>query len=304
MWLKRDDMTSGAAAGNKIRKLEYLLGEAVDRRATTVLTCGGIQSNHARATAIAARELGMRAVLFLRTADARPPAVAVGNVLLDTMVGAELRFITPEQYRQRDALMAEAARALEGQGERAYVVLEGGSNGLGALGYVDAMRETREQMDLAVAGAPSTFDAVAVACGSGGTAAGCVVGARAFAVAPRVHAFAVCDDAATFKAVIERIISESLHLRAAPAPLAELLVHDEWKGPAYGVLDQEQRRFILKVARESGVILDPVYTGKALFGLSRLTPKPKRALFIHSGGLPGLLAEAEAMLGAGMPVAS
>jgi D-cysteine desulfhydrase len=199
--------------------------------------------------------------------------------------------------------MAEAARTLEDQGERAYVVPEGGSNGLGALGYVDAMQETREQMDLAVAGAPSRFDAVAVACGSGGTAAGCVVGARAFAVAPQVHAFAVCDDAATFKVVIERIVSESLRLRAAPGPLAELFVHDDWKGPAYGVLDQGQRRFILEVARGSGVILDPVYTGKALFGLARLTPKPKRALFVHTGGLPGLLAEADAMLDGGMPVA-
>jgi D-cysteine desulfhydrase len=304
VWIKRDDMTSGAAAGNKIRKLEYLLGEAVDRRATVVVTCGGIQSNHARATAIAARELGMRALLFLRSAGARPPAVAVGNVLLDTMVGAELRFITPEQYRQRDALMADAARALESQGERVYVIPEGGSNGLGAQGYVDAMQETKEQMKLAVGGAPSTFDAVAVACGSGGTAAGCVVGARAFGVAPQVHAFAVCDDAATFEAIIDRIVSECLRLREAPGPLSQLFVHDDWKGPAYGVPDEQQRQFILEVARGSGLILDPVYTGKALFGLSRLAPRPKRVLFIHTGGLPGLLAEAEAVLSGGMPVAS
>jgi D-cysteine desulfhydrase len=304
VWIKRDDMTSGAAAGNKIRKLEYLLGEAVDRRATTVITCGGVQSNHARATAIAARELGMRTVLFLRTADAQPPAVAVGNVLLDTMVGAELRFITPDQYRQRDALMGEAARTLEGQGERAYVIPEGGSNGLGALGYVDAMQETRAQMERAAAGAPSTFDAVAVACGSGGTAAGCVVGARAFAVAPHVHAFAVCENAASFKAVIDGIVSGSLRLRAQPGPLSELFIHDDWKGPAYGVLDEEQRQFIVKVALSSGLILDPVYTGKALFGLSRLAPKPKRVLFIHTGGLPGLLAEADTIVGGGTPIQS
>jgi D-cysteine desulfhydrase len=304
VWIKRDDMTSGAAAGNKIRKLEYLLGEAVDRRTTTVLTCGGIQSNHARATALAARELDMRTVLFLRTPYAQPPAVAVGNVLLDTMVGAELRFITPEQYRRRDALMEEAAHVLEGRGERVYVIPEGGSNGLGALGYVDAMQETREQMDLAVGGAPPTFDAVAVACGSGGTTAGCLIGARAFAVTPRVHAFAVCDDRGTFSAVIDRIVSDSLRLRVAPGPLAELFIHDEWKGPAYGVLAEDQRQFILQVARSSGLILDPIYTGKALFGLSRLTPKPKRVLFIHTGGLPGLLAETDAMLTGGTPVAS
>jgi D-cysteine desulfhydrase len=237
VWIKRDDMTSGAAAGNKIRKLEYLLGEAIDQRATTVVTCGGLQSNHARATAIAARELGMRALLFLRTTNAQPPAVAVGNILLDAMVGAELRFISPEEYRRRSALMTEAAQALDSQGERVYVIPEGGSNGLGALGYVDAMQETREQMDLAVGGAPSSFDAVAVACGSGGTAAGCVVGARAFAVAPRVHAFAVCDDVATFKGIIDRIVSECLRLRVAPGPQAELRVHDDWRGPGYGQVE-------------------------------------------------------------------
>jgi D-cysteine desulfhydrase len=301
VWIKRDDMTSGAAAGNKIRKLEYLLGEAVDRHAATVITCGGLQSNHARATAIAARELGMRTVLFLRTSDAQPPSVTVGNVLLDIMVGAELRFITPEQYRQRDSLMVDAARILEGQGERAYVIPEGGSNGLGAVGYVDAMQETRAQMDRAVGGAPSAFDAVAAACGSGGTAAGCVVGARAFGVAPHVHAFAVCESAATFKAAIDRIVSECLRIRVQPGTLSELFIHDDWKGPAYGVLDEEQRRFIMKVARTSGLILDPAYTGKALFGLSRLTPKPKRVLFIHTGGLPGLLAEADMIVGGDAP---
>jgi D-cysteine desulfhydrase len=305
VWVKRDDMTSGAAAGNKIRKLEYLLGEAVDHRATTVLTCGGIQSNHARATALCARELGMRSVLFLRTPDGRPPAAAHGNVLLDAMVDAELRFVTPEEYRRRDALMMDAASALEGQGERVYVIPEGGSNAVGAMGYVDAMQETRAQMDRAVGGSPSRFDAVAVACGSGGTAAGCLVGARAFAVAPRVHAFAVSSD--DVASLIDGIVTQCFQLRVAPGPLAELFVHDDWKGPAYGVADEEQRQFIVEVARRSGLILDPVYTGKALFGLSRLAPKPKRVLFIHTGGLPGLLAEAEAMFPGGecgMPVAS
>jgi D-cysteine desulfhydrase len=304
VWVKRDDMTSGAAAGNKIRKLEYLLGEAALGQATTVLTCGGIQSNHARATAIAARELGMRAILFLRTVDGKAPAKAEGNVLLDLMVGAETRFVTAERYAQREALMAEAARALQHQGERPYVIPEGGSNGLGALGYVDAMQEVRAQLDTGVGGSPGGFDAVAFACGSGGTAAGCRLGARAFGVAPQVHAFAVCDDLATFEDIIHRIVSQASALRPAPGIVADLFVHDQWKGPAYGVPSEEQRTFILEVARRSGLILDPVYTGKALFGLSRLAPKPKRVLFIHTGGLPGLLTEAQTMLPAGVDVFS
>jgi D-cysteine desulfhydrase len=294
-WVKRDDMTSGSAAGNKIRKLEFLLADAIERRSTTVLTCGGIQSNHARATAIAARELGMRSVLFLRTSDGQPPEAATGNVLLDLMVGAELRFVTPQQYLQRETVMAEAASALERQGERPYVIPEGGSNGIGALGYLEAMREVRAQLDSGACGRVTGFDAVAFACGSGGTAAGCHLGAGEFAIAPQVHAFAVCDDAPTFKGIIDHIVAQASELHPAVGRMADLHIHDRWKGPTYGVPSDEQRAFILEVARRSGLVLDPVYSGKALFGLSRLAPKPGRVLFIHTGGLPGLLAEAHTM---------
>jgi D-cysteine desulfhydrase len=291
VWVKRDDMTSGAAAGNKLRKLEYLLAEARETAATVVLTCGGAQSNHARATAIAARELGMRCLLLLATPNGRPPPQASGNVLLDLMVGATLRFLTPEAYQQRDALMQQAARELSAQGEHAYVVPMGGSNGLGALGYVDAMQEIRGQLDRGLAGGAAGFDAVVCACGSGGTAAGCVLGARAFGVAPSVHAMAVCEDEPTFRATIAGIARQAQALGASPGPPADLFVHDTWKGPAYGVASDEQRRFIIDVARRSGLVLDPVYTGKALFGLARMPGKPRRVLFLHTGGLPGLLAE-------------
>jgi len=291
VWVKRDDMTSGAAAGNKLRKLEYLLGDARERETTVVLTCGAAQSNHARATAIAARELGMGAVLFLMTQSGQPPERAGANLLLDLMVGAELRFITRTQYQQRDALMEQAARALATGGERPYVIPMGGSNGLGALGYVDAMQEVREQLDRGLGGGPTGFDAVVCACGSGGTAAGCVLGARAFGVAPAVHAMAVCDDEATFRTIIADIIHQAQALGSPPGTRAELLVHDAWKGPAYGVASDEQHRFLVDVARGGGLILDPVYTGKALFGLARMENRPRRVLFLHTGGLPGLLAE-------------
>jgi D-cysteine desulfhydrase len=294
-WVKRDDMTSGAAAGNKLRKLEYLLADARAREATVVLTCGGIQSNHARATAIAARELGMRAVLFLRTIDGRPPPWATGNVVLDLMVGAELRFVTPEQYGQRDVVMAEVARDLAARSEIPYVIPEGGSNSLGALGYRDAMREVREQLDRGQGGGSAPFDAVVHACGSGGTAAGCVLGARTFGVARVVHAMAVCDHEPAFQSIVDRIVDDARTLGAAPGPLADLQIHDRWKGPAYGTMSDEQRRFIVEVAQRTGLILDPVYTGKALFGLGQLSPKPRRVLFLHTGGLPGLLAVPEAL---------
>jgi D-cysteine desulfhydrase len=290
VWVKRDDMTSGAAAGNKIRKLEFLLAEAQDRAATIVLTCGGVQSNHARATALLAAELGMRSLLLLRATNPAAPQPVTGNLMLDKMAGAAVRFITPAEYADRQASMQQAARELEAGGERPYVIPEGGSNGLGSLGYVEAMREVRAQID---AGGLRAFDAIAHACGSGGTAAGVMLGAARYEVAETALAMAVCDNRAYFEGVIGRIVAEARAIDPSLSAASRLVVHDAWKGPAYGVASPEQLRFVVDVARRTGLVLDPVYTGKALFGLSRLEPKPARVLFIHTGGLPGLLAQSD-----------
>ena len=287
-WIKRDDATAGAEAGNKIRKLEYLLAEALAQRATTVITCGGLQSNHARATALLCRRLGLRPVVLLRTAAS--PSSREGNVLLDWLCSAELRFISPAQYAARTELMIEVARELAGRGERAYIIPEGGSNGLGALGYREGMAEVRAQLDGSKE-LPEGFDAVIHACGSGGTTAGLVLGAREHRVADEVVAMAVCDDRAYFEGRIAEILREAEPYQAAPARLARLRILDAYKGPAYGVASPEQLTFIRDVATACGLVLDPVYSGKALFGLSRMPDKPGRALFIHTGGLPGLLAD-------------
>lgn len=300
VWVKRDDMTAGAEAGNKIRKLEYLLAEAQQRGARAVITCGGLQSNHARATAIAARQIGMRAVLLLRTDQPTTARLDAGNAFLDTLVGAEIRLITVAQYRARDALMDEVSRELERAGEPAYVIPEGGSSGLGALGYVDAMAEVRAQIESGEADAPARFDAVVHACGSGGTAAGVALGARLHGVAARTLAMAVCDDSAYFETVIARLIAEAQTLLPAGATPNELHVIDRFKGPAYAVPSADQATFIARVARACGLILDPVYSGKALYGLATMDDKPAHALFIHTGGLPGLLAQSQDL----MPFAS
>ncbi len=292
VWVKRDDMTGGATAGNKLRKLEYLMADARARGATVILTCGGLQSNHARATALVAAELGFSCLLFLRTRTPAEPVAASGNVLLDRLAGADIRLISPEQYRERARVLAQAAAELEARGERPYVIPEGGSNALGSLGYVDAMREVRAQLDLGLGGGPHAFDAVVFACGSGGTAAGVVLGAREYDVAPRVIAVAVCDDADYFERVIGRIVMDAEKLQPELQRGARLEVRDEWKGPGYAIMSAEQQAFLVAVSRRTGLVLDPVYTGKALFGLSRLEPKPRRVLFLHTGGLPGLLAQA------------
>lgn len=291
LWVKLDDSNAGPASGNKIRKLEFILPKALDEGATHLITCGGEQSNHARATALAGARLGLKTLLLLRTRDPRQPPADTGNLLLNRMAGAQMRFITPEQYQVRDQLMLEAQQELGREGHRAHVIPEGGSNGLGALGWVEAMREVRRQLDLGLAGSLSEFDAIVHACGSGGTAAGCVLGAGIHQIAETVIPMAVCDDGATFEARIRSIIDDARTLEAGLTQQAELRVFDHWKGPAYGVATEEQLRFIVSVARCSGLVLDPVYTGKALFGLYKLQPKPKRVLFLHTGGLPGLLAQ-------------
>lgn len=298
LWVKRDDMTGGPEAGNKIRKLELLLAEALATSADTVITCGGLQSNHARATALCAASLGLRTVLLLRTPNPQAAAPLEGNVLLDRLAGAELRLISPEQYRDRDRLMVATAAELGALGRRAYVIPVGGSSGLGALGYVDAMAEVREQLDLA---GGASFDLIVHACGSGGTTAGVALGAARHGVARRVRAMAVCDDAATFEPIVARILRDAQALApdlGAPAPLT---IDDSVRGPAYGVSTKEQRAWAARVARESGLILDPVYTGKAFAGLAAMAERGElrgaRVLFLHTGGLPGLLAQAAAFQG-------
>lgn len=296
VWVKRDDMTAGAAAGNKIRKLEYLLADAQQDGATVLLTCGGIQSNHARATATLGRTLGLRSVLFLRCDDPNAPQRRSGNLMLDELLQAELRLISPEEYRNRQSVMAEAALELASD-ETPYIIPEGGSNGRGALGYVSAMAEVRAQLDLGLGPGPDGFDAVVSACGSGGTTAGLALGAAREAIAPRVIAMAVCDTSTYFQETIERILGEACALRQELRESADIDVYDAYKGPRYAVPSPEQVDFIREVAAKTGLITDPVYSGKALYGLSQLPAddKPQRVLFIHTGGLPGLLATPELM---------
>jgi D-cysteine desulfhydrase len=311
VWIKRDDATGGAEAGNKIRKLEYLLADALAKRSDVVITCGGLQSNHARATALSCARLGLRCVLYLRVPDPSRAALGHdGNVLLDRLAGAEIVFISPAEYRERQAIMDHARRELAREGVAAYVVPEGGSNGLGAFGYVSAMGEVRDQLDLGLCGDVRRFEVVAHACGSGGTAAGVALGVARFGVAARTWSFCVCDDTAYFEGVVGRIIAEA---RAFDPTLPELqpgdgslVLDDRAKGPGYAVMDDEQKELLVRVTRASGLVLDPVYTGKAFWGLARAVsrgdiPRDSDVLFLHTGGLPGLLAqghELEAALGA------
>jgi len=284
--VKRDDLTGTGLSGNKVRKLEYLVADALDRGADTLVTCGGAGSNHCRATAVVAARQGLRCAVLLRTPDGVPPPEPwTGNLLLVRMLGAEARFVTPATYRDYDGMFAAAVADLEVLGRRPYVVPEGGSNALGSRGYADAFSEVLADWPEA--------DSVVCAMGSGGTAAGLVLGRRAAGGAgPRPVAVNVCNDAPFFRRRLAAILGD-------PAE-EDLTILDGFKGRGYARSSPGELTLIADVARTEGLLLDPVYTGKAFRGLVQtLHDLPdllgERVLFLHTGGIYGLFEEASGL---------
>ncbi len=292
MWIKRDDCTGATLSGNKVRKLEFLLADAQQQDCDIVLTCGGLQSNHCRATAIAARQCGMDSLLFLRTNTPDAPLPWTGNLLMDRLVGAQIQRITHEQYRQRTALMLEAATQLRQTGRRPYIIPEGGSNALGSWGYIESIRELAIQ--LAQTGQP--IDDIVFACGSGGTAAGICAAIALSGLPIRPHAVNVCDDAAYFYDHINTL----LRVWGISEPAEHLLdIIDGYVGLGYAISSEQELAYLHQTAAHTGIFLDPVYTGKALYALSQALSKTperfqgKRILFWHTGGLFGLYDKTE-----------
>jgi D-cysteine desulfhydrase len=298
IWMKRDDQTGSELMGNKVRKLEYLLAEALAQDATHVITCGGEQSNHARATALAAAQLGLKSILILRTDDPENPPGPAGNILLDRLVGAELQWISRAAWRDRNQLLAEAAERVRRAGDRPYVIPEGGSSALGSWGYVRAMHELAE--DLRGVATPDHPVTVVYACGSGGTGAGLILGAKLFELGRRgiqVAGINVCDDRPYFVEAISRICAEAeaRWQLGVTVTEADIQILDGHVGRGYARSRPEELATIRDVCRSDGIVLDPVYTGKAFHGmLTELAANPARfgsaVAFLHSGGMFGLFA--------------
>ena len=290
LWVKRDDCTGLELSGNKIRKLEFALAQAREQGCDVIITTGGIQSNHCRATAAACARLGLGCELVLASDEKTEPD---GNYLLDDLLGARIRFISFADYRSRLAQVLEEVKAeLARDGQYGYIIPVGASNGIGTYGYFEAMREIQAQE--AVLGV--TFDAVACAVGSGGTYAGLALANAALGLNKRVVGVPIADDAATFRQRILEIRDE-FSLLSAPVELSAADIHllDGYVGRGYALSTPEELDFIRDFARTEGIILDPVYTGKAMRGLlSELkADNPqladlKRILFIHTGGIFGL----------------
>lgn len=270
--VKRDDVNGLGAGGNKLRKLEFSLARALADGVDTVITFGGVQTNHGRLTAAACARLGLRCELVLTRIVPRSGFAydRSGNVALDELFGARIHVCDTDQ--QAAKLAADLAT------DASVTLPVGGSSGLGVLGYVAAARELREQLG------ERKVDRVVCAVGTGGTVAGLAVGADL-----PITAATVSRDATTARAEIERLVAAAAdELGAKPPPVDHVDVDDRALGPGYGVPTEAAWSAIRLFARTEGILLDPVYTGKAAAALVDDVRPGETVVFLHTGGLPGL----------------
>jgi L-cysteate sulfo-lyase len=291
LWIKRDDCTGLATGGNKTRKLEYLMGEALEQSADTIITQGATQSNHVRQTAAAAAKLGMACEVLLedRTGFTHDDYQRSGNVLLDRLLGAPLTHFPAGT--DMDAAMAQRAEELRSEGKRPYVIPGGGSNAVGALGYVTCALELVEQanvigldIDLLVHATGSTGTQAGLLAGLEGTRAGIPVlgiGVRAPRPAQEEKVYALAQKTADLLGVSGAVARE------------RVVANCDYIGGGYGVPTPGMIEAVNLVARNEGILLDPVYTGKGMAGLIDLVRKGELAeheniVFLHTGGAVGL----------------
>lgn len=282
--VKRDDQTGLAFGGNKTRKLEYLTAEAVSHGAKTLITTGAIQSNHCRQTAAAARRLGLDCILVL---SGEPPEQPEANTYLDLLLGAEIVWSSLEQ---RGNVLNQTYLEAEQAGRKPFLVPYGGSSPVGAAAYAYAMRELMEQGVEA--------DWIVFATSSGGTQAGLVAGKALFGFDGQVLGISVDEEAGAFRLAVARLAKDVTVLlgNAKDITKDDVLVNDDYLGGGYAVMGAPERDAIHLFARHEGLLVDPVYTGRAAAGLIDLIRRgffspEETVLFWHTGGQPALFAE-------------
>ncbi len=283
--IKRDDLTGVELSGNKVRKLEYLIYQAQKEKAGVIFTCGGEQSNHARATAIAAAKAGMRTKLFLWGSDSK---TAEGNLFLDKIIGAEISFLNRKNYSDVNEIMYEERDALISKGQRVFVIPEGGSTTLGIWGYVNFIKELSEQVNL------KKINGICAAAGTGGTAAGLLAGAALLKLNLKVYTVNVLYPK-------EEIYSKIIHLAEGcvldyklRCRINEnnLVILDGYSEEGYKNISESKLKLIKKFARSTGVILDPAYTGKAFTAYyENFISTGEKIIFLHTGGLFGVFSK-------------
>ena len=289
IFIKRDDVTPMAMGGNKLRKLEFLAADALREGADTLITAGAIQSNHVRQTAAVAAKLGLHCVALLENPIGTQAEnyLTNGNRLLLDLFNVQVEMV--DALTDPAAQLDELATRLEAQGFRPYVIPVGGSNALGALGYVESALEIAQQCEGAV-----SLSSVVVASGSAGTYAGLAVGLERLMPEVELIGVTVSRSVADQKpkvVTLQQAVAEQLALQAK----AEILLWDDYFAPGYGTPNDEGMEAVKLLARLEGILLDPVYTGKAMAGLidgiARKRFKDEGPiLFVHTGGAPALFA--------------
>jgi D-cysteine desulfhydrase family pyridoxal phosphate-dependent enzyme len=295
LYIKRDDQTGLAFGGNKARKLEYIFADLLAKKADSVVTWASVQSNWCRQTAAAARVVGIKPILVLFKRD-DSPAFPDGNLLLDLLMNADVRIIEPGHDRQTtvDRIVKEE----KAKGLNPYVVSVGGSSvggsmtePLGAIAYAAAFEETYRQ----ARESGFKIDHVVLATGSGGTQAGLVVGAKAIAPDVQIVGIAISGPSASVKASVANIANETARVLDLEHSFTaeDIIVFDDYIGEGYGKMNTAHAEAIALTAREEGILLDPVYTGKAMAGTIDLIKKGyfkkgEGVVFLHTGGTPAL----------------
>jgi D-cysteine desulfhydrase len=282
--VKRDDLTGFAESGNKARKLEFLVHDALDQGADTLITVGALQSNCARATAVVAARLGLGCVLGIRGA---PPEVPDGNLLLARLFGARAVHVPPEAVDRPEALFSRLAEEVRAAGGRPYIIPESGSNELGALGYAAAVEELQAQI---AAGALSPPDAVVVAAWSGGSLAGLHLGKALYGLGAEIWGVPVEFDAETIRASVWATVRKSAARIGADVHVERSAIRllDGYQGDGRVGVRPEELAVVARAARD-GLLLDPVYTAKAFLALEDTARRApgllgRRVLFLHTGG--------------------
>lgn len=288
IYCKRDDQTGLGFGGNKTRKLEYLLADAIQHDARTLVSMGAIQSNHCRQVAAVAARAGLDCILVL---SGTPPTLATGNLYLDQLFGAEVVWAERETRQQ---VLEETVRRAEEMGRAPYMIPYGGSNVVGMLGYFDAMRELREDEERL----GLRFDWHITASSSGGTQAGMVLGALAWQYSGKILGIAIEGSAEELGATVENLVQEAITVNNLDLPFDQnlVIINDSFTGAGYGVMGEPEIEAIRMFASLEGLLLDPVYTGRAAAGLIQLVRdgffrKDDKVLFWHTGGTPALFAE-------------
>ena len=296
IWVKRDDCTGLATGGNKTRKLEFSMGEALELGADTVITVGAVQSNHVRQTAAAACKLGLKCEVLLEHRVTNPTELyrSSGNVLLDRIFGANLREY--DAGTDFDAEMENIARAISAEGGSPYIIPGGASNAVGALGYVGCGEELLQQCDEQ----DVRFDHIVTATGSAGTHAGLAVGLRGSGSDLPVLGIGVRAPKDVQEERVYKLAVETAELVEKPGCVArdDIVADCNYIGAGYGLPTESMNEAVLMLARTEGLLFDPVYSGKALAGMidyvreGRFT-RNEKIVFLHTGGAAGLFAYAD-----------